>query len=138
MNKLKEIAKKLIKLNIIEINELYEILNKKYNIKYNSINIDNNITNNSIGSNDRNGSLNIKDSTSTTTTYDLYLKSLGTVKLPVIKLINSITGKSLTESKKIIDNLPSLIKKSILLEDAKKIQEDFKKIDAEIELKESK
>ncbi|MDH3005104.1 MAG: ribosomal protein L7/L12 [Candidatus Shikimatogenerans sp. JK-2022] len=135
MKKIKNIAKKLVELNIKEINELYNILIKKYNIK----NYINNIENNNLSSN--NNKIEQVNNTTTTTSninYDVYLKSLGTVKLPVIKLINNITGISLTEAKKLIDNIPSLIKKSIGLDEAKKIQEDFKKIDAEIELKESK
>lgn len=133
MNKLKKIAKYLVDLNIKEVNKLYDILVTKYNIK---INLNNDINNNKIDNTNKiNNNNNIKEKTSTN--YDIYLKSLGTVKLPVIKLINSLTGKSLTESKSLIDNLPSLIKKSIILEEAKKIQEEFKKVDAEIELKES-
>ncbi|WGH24990.1 MAG: ribosomal protein L7/L12 [Candidatus Shikimatogenerans bostrichidophilus] len=138
MNKLKDLAKNLIKLNIKEINKLYEILEKKYNIK-NDLNITNysNINNhksNEIGpGNNSNNNIENKKSI----IYNIYLKSLGPVKLPVIKLINSITGKSLTESKKMIDTLPSLIKEKLPLDECKKIQEEFKKIDADIELKES-
>ncbi|WGH24623.1 MAG: ribosomal protein L7/L12 [Candidatus Shikimatogenerans bostrichidophilus] len=130
MNKLNTIAKNLVKLNIKEINKLYNILEKKYNIKIDNSNLS--ISDNSNIQKEEEVTKNTQD-----ITYDIYLNSLGTVKLPVIKLISNITGKTLTESKSLIDKLPSLIKKSINLEEAKKIQEDFKKIDANIELKES-
>ncbi|WGH24809.1 MAG: ribosomal protein L7/L12 [Candidatus Shikimatogenerans bostrichidophilus] len=132
MKKIKEIAKKLVNLNIKEINKLYNILEKNYNIKIN--------TNYSSNINSLNTEISKKDDININKKdikYDIYLNTLGTVKLPVIKLINNITGKSLTESKKLIDKLPSLIKESISLEEAKKIQEDFKKLDVIIELKES-
>ncbi|WGH25360.1 MAG: ribosomal protein L7/L12 [Candidatus Shikimatogenerans bostrichidophilus] len=137
MKKINKIAKILVKLNIKEINELYNVLEKKYNIKYNIENINKNISTKEIKINDNNINEN-EVQNNDNNYYDIYLKSLGTVKLPVIKLINNITGISLTESKKLIDNVPSLIKKSIALEEAKKIQDDFKKVDAEIELKISK
>ncbi|WGH25173.1 MAG: ribosomal protein L7/L12 [Candidatus Shikimatogenerans bostrichidophilus] len=138
MSKINKIAKKLVKLNIKEVNKLYNILEKKYNIKYNINTLNNNISTKEVKTNEINQEKISSNNSSNSSFYDIYLKSLGTVKLPVIKLINNITGVSLTESKKLIDNIPSLIKKSIALEEAKKIQEDFKKVDAEIELKISK
>ncbi|WGH27114.1 MAG: ribosomal protein L7/L12 [Candidatus Shikimatogenerans bostrichidophilus] len=140
MKKLNDIAKKLVNLKIKEINEISKILEKKYGIKYNNINnnildkkntIDNNNNNNT---NDKN-KIDNSNNKSIKSVVDIYLKSISSIKLPVIKLIKTITGLSLTESKKCIDNIPSLIKKSIKLEEAKKIQEEFKKVEAEIEIK---
>ncbi|MDH3004399.1 MAG: ribosomal protein L7/L12 [Candidatus Shikimatogenerans sp. JK-2022] len=133
MKKIKNIAKELVNLNIKEINELYNLLEKKYKINLNI----NNLYNNNDKSNNNNINDNIKKKEIKQIKYDIYIKSLGTVKLPVIKYINKLTGKSLTESKKMIDVLPSLIKKSIDLDESKKLQDDFKKLDVEIELKES-
>lgn len=143
MKNIKDIAKKLVNLNIKEINELSKILNKKYGINYTNVN-NNNITNDNItnkkeiNTEDKDINNNKDNIINKLSLFDIYLKSVGTVKLPVIKLINTITGLSLTDSKKLIDNIPSLIKKSVKLDEAKKIQEDFKKIEADIEFKESK
>ncbi|WGH25724.1 MAG: ribosomal protein L7/L12 [Candidatus Shikimatogenerans bostrichidophilus] len=135
MKNIKNIAKELVNLNIKEINELSKVLENKYGIKYNINNINNNLINNNDDKTNNKQNENIKKQSSFV---DIYLKSVGTVKLPVIKLINSITGLSLTESKKLIDNIPSLIKKLVKIKDAKEIQENFKKIEAIVELKESK
>ncbi|WGH27628.1 MAG: ribosomal protein L7/L12 [Candidatus Shikimatogenerans bostrichidophilus] len=136
MKNIKDIAKILVNLNIKEINELSNILEKKYEIKINNnLNLEqqNNIL---VDKKDNNNNNNLnKEKNITSSIVDIYLKSVGTVKLPVIKLLKNITGLSLTESKKFIDNMPSLIKKSLKIEEAKKIQEEFKKIDAVIEIK---
>ncbi|MDH3004960.1 MAG: ribosomal protein L7/L12 [Candidatus Shikimatogenerans sp. JK-2022] len=135
MKKIKKIAKEIIKLNLQEINDLYNILEKDYglNLKYEIEKKEEKTNNKNINYEEKDK----KEKIENNLLFDIYLKSIGTIKLPVIKLINNITGLSLTESKKKIDNIPSLIKKSIKLEEAKKIQEDFKKIEADIELKES-
>ncbi|WGH26617.1 MAG: ribosomal protein L7/L12 [Candidatus Shikimatogenerans bostrichidophilus] len=137
MKNIKKIAKELVNLNIKEINELSNILEKDYNIKFNNNLMQNNIIPKDKNDNNNNNNLNnnINQDKNIPSIVDIYLKSVGTVKLPVIKLLKNITGLSLTESKKIIDNIPSLIKKSLKIEEAKKIQEDFKKIDAVIEIK---
>ncbi|WGH26086.1 MAG: ribosomal protein L7/L12 [Candidatus Shikimatogenerans bostrichidophilus] len=133
-NNLKELAKNLVNLKIKDINKLSKILKDKYNIKENNININQNKIINNNKENKENLNNNIKKKKEKSIV-NIYLKSVGNIKLPVIKLIKTITGLSLIESKKIIDNIPSLIKKSIKLEEAKKIQENFKKIDAIIEIK---
>ncbi|MDH3003691.1 MAG: ribosomal protein L7/L12 [Candidatus Shikimatogenerans sp. JK-2022] len=136
MKNIKDIVKILVNLNIQEINEIINILANEYNIKLNNYNLNNNNLNNNINieQNNINNNNNVNNNI-TKDIVDIYLKSISNIKLPVIKLIKDITGMSLTESKKCIDNIPCLIKKSIKLEEAKKIQEDFKKIDADIEIK---
>ncbi|MDH3004749.1 MAG: ribosomal protein L7/L12 [Candidatus Shikimatogenerans sp. JK-2022] len=134
---LKKIAKNLVELNLKDINKLSLILEEKYGIKEKNIientNNKDQYIHNLPKENDTNTiKKNIEDVKSL---YDLYLNSIGSIKLPIIKLISNITGKSLTESKKMIDNLPIIIKKDVDLEEGKKIQEDFKKIEGIIELK---
>ncbi|WGH25596.1 MAG: ribosomal protein L7/L12 [Candidatus Shikimatogenerans bostrichidophilus] len=129
MKKIKEIAKTLIKLNIKEVNELQKILIEDYGLKIENVN--NMVTNKKENIENDNKENKIEEDS----LCNIYLNTIGTVKLPVIKLINNITGLSLTESKKKVDNLPSLIKEGITLNEAKKIEEDFKKIDAIIEIK---
>ncbi|WGH28108.1 MAG: ribosomal protein L7/L12 [Candidatus Shikimatogenerans bostrichidophilus] len=140
MKDLNEIAKTLVNLNIKEINEITNILEKKYDIKFNNFfNQELNSNNKNIINNNNNEPINKKNNNdnnlSSDTLVDIYLKSISSIKLPVIKLIKDLTGLTLTESKKCIDNIPSLIKKSIKFDEAKKIQEEFKKVEAEIEIK---
>ncbi|XBT18822.1 MAG: ribosomal protein L7/L12 [Candidatus Shikimatogenerans sp. AspAUS03] len=127
---IKKIAKIILKLNIIEINKLLNIFDKKYNLNLNN-NINNNITANSNinSSNSSNNSKNDK------VNYTLIIKSFGNSKLSSIKLIKEITNLTLTESKRLLDNLPSVIKKDLSKEEAKILEKKFNKIGIETELK---
>ena len=67
--------------------------------------------------------------------FDVILKSAGSSKMGVIKLVKEITGLGLKESKEIVDNAPKTLKEGISKDDAEKIVNDLKEAGAEAELK---
>ncbi|XBT18584.1 MAG: ribosomal protein L7/L12 [Candidatus Shikimatogenerans sp. Tder] len=129
--KIKKLAKKILKLNILEIQKILNIFNKKYNLNINNINnFNKNVDiNNNIEKKD-NIKLVKKDKK-----YKLIIKNFGNSKLSTIKLIKDITNLSLIESKKIADNVPSIIKENLSLNEVKILENKFKNINVITEIK---
>ena len=56
-------------------------------------------------------------------------------KIPTIKAVREITGLALGEAKGLVDNLPSVIKENVAMEEAKELAEKLKAVGATVELK---
>ncbi|UOQ32953.1 50S ribosomal protein L7/L12 [Candidatus Karelsulcia muelleri] len=121
--KTKDLAKELVKLTVLEINDLSKILKEKYGIEEFPVH-------NTQINNKKKEKKEIKKKI-----FDLYLKSSGKSKLATIKLIKNITGKGLKESKDIVDSAPSLIKNNLNKTEADLLIKEFEKIGAIAELK---
>ncbi|MGX7591013.1 ribosomal protein bL12 [Candidatus Karelsulcia muelleri] len=121
--KTKDLAKELVKLTVLEINDLSKILKEKYGIEEFPVH-------NTQINNKKKEKKEIKKKI-----FDLYLKSSGNSKLATIKLIKNITGKGLKESKDIVDSAPSLIKNNLNKTEADLLIKEFDKIGAIAELK---
>ena len=65
----------------------------------------------------------------------VFLVSVGQAKIPVIKAVQSITGKGLLEAKKLCDALPALLKEKITPEQAEAIKAQLVEQGAEVEVK---
>ncbi|MGX7638225.1 ribosomal protein bL12 [Candidatus Karelsulcia muelleri] len=121
--KTKDLAKELVKLTVLEINDLSKILKEKYGIEEFPVH-------NTQINNKKKEKKEIKKKI-----FDLYLKSSGTSKLATIKLIKNITGKGLKESKDIVDSAPSLIKNNLNKTEADLLIKEFDQIGAIAALK---
>ncbi|WP_185877774.1 50S ribosomal protein L7/L12 [Blattabacterium cuenoti] len=121
-----KLAEQLVNLTIKQVNELAEILKKKYGIKPNVF------QSLQINSNKNKDQENEKKQKNI---FDIILKSSGSSKLSVVKLVKEITGKGLKESKDLVDNIPNTIKESVSKEEANILKEKFENIGAQIELK---
>ncbi|XBT18118.1 MAG: ribosomal protein L7/L12 [Candidatus Shikimatogenerans sp. Tser] len=135
-NKIQKLAKKFLKLNVLEIKKILDIFSKKYNININNININsinnNNNNNNDISEKKENKKL---ENNIDNKKYKLIIKNFGNSKLSTIRLIKDITNLSLIDSKKLIDNIPSVIKDNLSLIEIKNLQNKFKNINVETEIK---
>ena len=69
------------------------------------------------------------------TEFDVVLKSAGANKMAVIKLVKEITGASLMEAKKMVDEAPKAIKEKISKDDADAIEAKLKEAGADVEVK---
>lgn len=67
--------------------------------------------------------------------YDLVLKSAGSSKVPVIKVVREITGLGLKEAKAIVDEAPKTVKEAMPKADAEAAQKKLVEAGAEAELK---
>ncbi|XXS36610.1 MAG: 50S ribosomal protein L7/L12 [Candidatus Karelsulcia muelleri] len=119
--KIANLAKELVNLTVTEVNELTIILKKDYGLEYNHDNLTE-----TDPINQEQKKENIK--------YNIILKSSGTSKLAVVKLIKEITGRGLKDSKELVDSVPTTIKESLNKEEAELLKKKFEEIGAEIEL----
>ena len=69
------------------------------------------------------------------TEFDVILKSAGPNKMNVTKVVKEITGASLMEAKKIVDEAPKPLKEKVSKDDAAAIEAKLKEAGAEVEVK---
>ena len=69
------------------------------------------------------------------TEFDVILKSAGSSKLNVIKVVRAATGLGLKDAKDLVDNCPKTLKEAISKEDAEKLVAELKEAGAEAEIK---
>ncbi len=66
--------------------------------------------------------------------FDVVLKSAGSQKIQVIKVVRSLTNLGLKEAKELVDNAPNTVKEAVSKEDAEDIKGQLEEVGAEIEL----
>ena len=69
------------------------------------------------------------------TEFDVILKSAGSAKINVIKVVREITGLGLKEAKALVDGAPKPVKEQVSKEDADAIKEKLEGAGAEVEVK---
>ncbi len=69
------------------------------------------------------------------TDFDVVLTGFGDKKLNVVKVVKNITGKTLMESKKLVESAPATLKEAVPKEEAEKLKADLEEAGASIELK---
>lgn len=63
------------------------------------------------------------------------LTDVGGTKVKVIKAVREITGLGLVDAKKLVDNIPAVIKENISPEEANEIKEKLMEAGATVEIK---
>ena len=69
------------------------------------------------------------------TEFDVVLKSAGSNKIAVIKVVREVTGLGLKEAKALVDEAPKALKEAVSKEDAEAMKAKLEEAGAEIELK---
>jgi len=69
------------------------------------------------------------------TEFDVILKSPGSKKIQVIKVVREITGLGLKEAKELVDGAPKPVKEGISKEEAEEIKKKLEEAGAEVEIK---
>ena len=69
------------------------------------------------------------------TEFDVELKSAGSNKIAVIKVVREVTGLGLKEAKAMVDEAPKTLKEAISKDEADAIKAKLEEAGAEIELK---
>jgi large subunit ribosomal protein L7/L12 len=124
MLELKELAEKLVNLNVKQINELSEILKKDYNIEPAAPSTP--VQNDTSGGNKK------KEEK---TEFDVALTDMGSNKVSVIKAVRAITGLGLKEAKDMVDGAPSTVKEGASKDDAEAMLTQLTEAGATAELK---
>lgn len=121
MEEIDKLAEKLVNLTVKEVNELINFFKKKYGIEpafsgtYSEQKVSQKVVEKSV--------------------FDIVIKSIGVSKLKLIKLVKEITGKTLTESKDLVESAPNgVVKNDVGKEEAEKIKKKLEEAGAEVEL----
>ena len=127
MADIKAFAEQLVNLSVKEVNELTAILKEEYNIEPATVAAPV-VAAHETGGN--NGAAEEK------TSFDVILKSVGSSKLSIVKLVKEITGLGLKEAKELVEAAPDKpIKEGVAKEEAETIKNKLIEGGAEVELK---
>jgi len=69
------------------------------------------------------------------TEFDVILKSAGSQKIQVIKVVRALTSLGLKEAKDLVDGVPNPVKESVSKDEANDIKAKLEEAGAEVELK---
>jgi large subunit ribosomal protein L7/L12 len=127
MADLKAIAEQLVNLTVKEVNELSTILKDEYGIEPAAAAA---VAVAAPAGGDGDGGGAVEQSE-----FDVILKSPGGGKLNVVKVVKSLTGMGLKESKELVDSAPSTIKEKVSKEEAEAVKAQLEEAGAEVELK---
>lgn len=126
MAELKDFAKKLVNLTVIEVNELAGILKEEYGIEPAAA---------AAVAVSAGGGANGGDAEEEKSEFDVILTASGGSKLAVVKLVKELTGLGLKDAKGLVDNVPSPIKEGVAKDEAEALKSQLEEAGAEVELK---
>ena len=124
MAELKDIAKQLIGLTVLEVNELKNILKDEYGIEPAAAAV-------AVAAPAGGGEA---DEANEKSEYDVMLKDAGAQKVAVIKAVKDLTGLGLGEAKAIVDSAPKAVKEKVSKEEAEEAKKTLEEAGATVEL----
>lgn len=127
MADLKVFAEQLVNLSVKEVNELAEILKEEHGIEPPALSAPVAVASGADSSS--------AEAAEEQNSFDVVLKSAGTSKLTVVKLVKEMTGLGLKEAKELVDNAPKSIKEGASKDEAESLKSRLEEAGAEIELK---
>ena len=124
MADVKALAEELVNLSVKDVQELAQVLEEVYGIKPAAAAV-------VVAADGGNGAAAEAEQTE----FDVILKSAGTAKLQVIKVVKEALGLGLKEAKDIVDGAPSTVKEKISKAEAEQLKASLEEAGAEVELK---
>lgn len=125
MADLKAFAEQLVNLTVKEVNELADILKTEYGIEPAAAAVA------VAGPAGGGGGAAAAEKTE----FDVVLKSGGTDKLKVVKLVKDLTGLGLKEAKDLVDQAPKPLKEAVSKEEAESLKKQLEEAGAQVEIK---
>ena len=125
MADLKAFAEELVNLSVKEVNELAQILKDEYGIEPAAAAV-------AVAGPAAAGAAPAEEEK---TNCDVILKSFGSEKLKVIKLVKELTGLGLKDAKDLVEKAPAPIKEGLPKADAEGLKKQLEELGAEVELK---
>ena len=121
MADIKKLAEELVKLTILEANDLKNLLKDEYGIEPAAVAV-------------AAAGPAAADAADEKTEFTVTLKDAGTQKVAVIKAVKEITGLGLGEAKALVDAAPSAIKENISKDEAEEAKKKLEEAGATVEL----
>ncbi len=123
---IKKLAEELVKLTVLEVNELKNVLKDEYGIEpaaAAAVAVAAPAAGDGAAAADEGKS-----------EYDVVLKDAGAQKIAVIKAVKEATGLGLGEAKAIVDGAPATVKEKVKKEDAEAMKKSLEEAGATVEL----
>ena len=124
MADLKDFAEKLVNLTVKEVNELATILKDEYGIEPAAAAV-------AVAGPAAGG----EEAAEEQTEFTVILKSAGSSKLKVVKLVKELTSLGLKEAKGLVDSAPAPLKEGIAKDEAEALKTQLEEAGAEVEVK---
>ena len=119
----KKIAEELVKLTVLEVNELKNVLKDEYGIEPAAAAV-------AVAAPAEGGAAAADEKTE----FDVVLKDAGAQKIAVIKAVKEATGLGLGEAKALVDGAPATVKEKVAKDDAEAIKKALEEAGATVEL----
>ncbi len=120
----KKIAEELVKLTVLEVNELKNVLKDEYGIEPAAAVA-------AVAAAPADGGAAAADEKSE---YNVVLKDAGAQKIAVIKAVKEATGLGLGEAKAIVDGAPATVKEKVAKDEAEAMKKALEEAGATVEL----
>lgn len=122
---IKKLAEELVKLTVLEVNELKNVLKDEYGIEPAAAAV-------AVAAGPAAGGEAAADEGKSE--YDVVLKDAGAQKIAVIKAVKEATGLGLGEAKAIVDGAPATVKENVAKDDAEAMKKALEEAGATVEL----
>ena len=122
---IKKLAEELVKLTVLEVNELKNVLKDEYGIEPAAAAV-------AVAAGPAAGGEAAADEGKSE--YDVVLKDAGSQKIAVIKAVKEATGLGLGEAKAIVDGAPATVKENVAKDDAEAMKKALEEAGATVEL----
>lgn len=122
---IKKLAEELVKLTVLEVNELKNILKDEYGIEPAAAAVAV-----AAGPADAGAAAEAE----TKSEYNVVLKDAGAQKIAVIKAVKEATGLGLGEAKAIVDGAPATVKEAVKADEAEAMKKALEEAGATVEL----
>ena len=119
----KKIAEELVKLTVLEVNELKNVLKDEYGIEPAAAAV-------AVAAPAEGGAAAADEKTE----FDVVLKDAGAQKIAVIKAVKEATGLGLGEAKTLVDGAPATVKEKVAKDDAEALKKALEEAGATVEL----
>ena len=119
----KKIAEELVKLTVLEVNELKNVLKDEYGIEPAAAAV-------AVAAAPAEGGAAADEKSE----FDVVLKDAGAQKIAVIKAVKEATGLGLGEAKAIVDGAPATVKEKVAKADAEAMKKALEEAGATVEL----
>ncbi len=121
---IKKIAEELVKLTVLEVNELKTILKDEYGIEPAAAAV-------AVAAGPADAGAAADEGKSE---FDVVLKDAGAQKIAVIKAVKEATGLGLGEAKAIVDGAPATVKEKVAKDEAESLKKALEEAGASVEL----
>ena len=122
---IKKLAEELVKLTVLEVNELKNVLKDEYGIEPAAAAV-------AVAAGPATGGEAAADEGKSE--YDVVLKDAGSQKIAVIKAVKEATGLGLGEAKAIVDGAPATVKEKVAKDEAESMKKALEEAGATVEL----